>query len=249
MNLNVVSFNIWCMDAPEGNAIALRAPRLQAVIAPCQPDLIGFQEATPTWMEFLTGLYGETFEIYNVHRGLGSTESTPIAWNRERFLCQDKGNLWFSDTPEEESQGWDSLYHCPRIFTWAKLQEKATGEEFCFINTHFGFGDECQRKSAGMLIDFAKQMGCPCVITGDFNMEIDSVGYREMTRYFADVNAITVNDLGPTFHGFDEKQHGEHIDYCFVTNTAQPQAFRVIRDRVEEQYPSDHYGLFAALSL
>lgn len=252
MELNVISFNILCVDAPGGNtaySLAARSPRVRAVITSRRPELIGFQEATPAWLEYLNRDYGEEYEIFNVYRSAASPESTPIAWRRDTFTCLDKGNVWFSDTPDTESRGWDELYDCPRIFTWARLKENITGKEFCFINTHFGFGDQCQSKSAGMLADFARRMGCPCVITGDFNMETDSAGYREMRRTFEDVNARTVDDPGATFHGFDPEKWGEHIDYCFVTGDVRPVSFAVLRETVAEDYPSDHHALFAQLAI
>ena len=113
MNLNVVSFNILCVDDSAAGTIAQRAPRVNAVITPLNADLIGFQEATPTWLEHLNRDYGAEYEICNVYRSQTSHESTPIAWRRDRFECLDQGNLWFSDTPEVESQGWDELYNCP----------------------------------------------------------------------------------------------------------------------------------------
>lgn len=249
MNLNVISFNIQCWDAPNGNSILERAPRVRKLIVPRKPDLIGFQEATPVWLEILNRDYGDNYEIYNVYRSEDSPESTPIAWNKERFQSLDRGNLWYSDTPEVESAGWDEIYKCPRIFTWVRLKEKSTGREFCFASTHFGFGDTCQRKSAQILISFARRMGCPCVITGDFNMEISSAAYGEITQFLEDVNVLTVDDRGPTFHGFDPELYGEHIDYCFVTPDVRPLSFEVLRELVDGKYPSDHYGLFASVEL
>ena len=40
MKLNVISFNILCCDAANGNSIHERAPRLRDVIAPLDADLI-----------------------------------------------------------------------------------------------------------------------------------------------------------------------------------------------------------------
>ena len=249
MELNVISYNILCCDAANGNSIVQRAPRLQAVITPLDADLIGFQEVTPVWLEILHRDYGKEYEIYNVYRGQNNHESTPIAWKRDKFVLLDKGTLWFSDTPEIESRGWDNRFPCPRIFTWVHLKEHRTGTEFCFLNTHFGFGDECQTKSAQMLISFTERMDCPCIITGDFNMELNSAGYGIMSKVFRDVNADTVNDTSPTFHGFDPEHIGEHIDYCFVTKNVRPRSYQCIRKLPDGMHPSDHYGLFASLSL
>ena len=249
MELNVISFNILCCDASNGNSIAQRAPRVKAVIDQLDPDLIGFQEATPVWLEILNQDYGTDYVIYNVYRGQNSQESTPVAWKQEKYDCLDKGTLWFSDTPEVESRGWDERYPCPRIFSWVRLKEKISGQEFCFINTHFGFGTDCQTKSARMLAAFARKMGCPCVITGDFNMKLDSDGYRIMNGAFLDVNAGTANDLSPTFHGFDPATIGEHIDYCFTTEDIHPLSFQIVRQMPGGGYPSDHYCIQAVVEL
>ena len=161
----------------------------------------------------------------------------------------DQGTLWFSDTPEEESRGWDNRFPCPRIFSWVRLKHRQTGKEFCFLNTHFGFGDECQTKSAQILVSFTEKMNCPCIITGDFNMELDSAGYQVMSGAFTDVNADTVHDTSPTFHGFDPEHIGEHIDYCFVTRDVRCRSFRCIRELPDGKHPSDHYGLYAQVEV
>ena len=249
MQLRLVSFNIHCCDGPDGHSVLERAPRLHTVLAPLKADLIGFQEATPQWMTLLTRDFGAEYEIYHVYRGAKSLESTPFAWRKDRFQCLDKGFSWFGENPEVESNDWDALYHCPRIFTWARLREISCGREFCFVSTHFGFGDEGQVKSAQMLLDFAAGLDCPCLITGDFNMEMHSPGYRKMTERFLDVNAETVNDPGKTFHGYQPDRVSEHIDYCFVSKDAAPKGFRILTDQVDGKFPSDHYGLHAVVSL
>lgn len=245
MNVNLISFNIWCVSKEGGYTIAERAPRLRDVTSPLDADLIGFQEATPTWLPLLEEAYGDRYEIFNVYRAHDSLESTPILWKKERFVCEDKGVLWLSDTPQEESAGWDNLYNCPRILMYAKLKEKASGIDFLYINTHFGFGNECQTKSAGIILDLIKEKGLPAVVTGDFNMDLLSAGYAAITSGLKDVNMETVKDTSPTFHGLDPNYKGEHIDYCFVSPEVTPITYRVIRDTVDGKLPSDHYGIFA----
>ena len=76
-------------------------------------------------------------------------------------------------------------------------------------------------------------------------MTPDSPGYREMCRYFTDVNVATVNDWGATFHAYDpECELDSHIDYCFVDKKVIPVCQRIMREAPEGKYPSDHYGLF-----
>ena len=59
MKLRVVSFNIRCCDDPNGHSIAERAPRLDAVVSPLDADLIGLQESTPIWMEYIEKYFGD----------------------------------------------------------------------------------------------------------------------------------------------------------------------------------------------
>lgn len=78
----------------------------------------------------------------------------------------------------------------------------------------------------------------------------DSMGYRTMTEYFTDVNAVTARDMRTTFHGYNPaKNPDEHIDYCFTDKNIEPINQKIIDETVEGKYPSDHYGLYIELDL
>jgi endonuclease/exonuclease/phosphatase family metal-dependent hydrolase len=250
MELNVVSFNIWCHNQPGKYSIVSRAPRLKEVLKIIDADIIGMQECTPTWLKHLEKDYGKEYEIFNVYRAAHNHESTPILWKKDKFTCLLKGNFWLSDTPEVESEGWCE-WKCNRICTWAKLQDKATGKVFLFMNTHFGFGDACQTKSAKLMHEYNLKLGeCTTVITGDFNMIPDDIAYGEMTRYYTDVNAVTAKDLRSTYHGYAPEEHpNSHIDYCFVDDKIIPVNQRIIDAIVDGKYPSDHFGLEIDLNI
>ena len=244
MNLNVVSFNIWCHDMPGENSVDSRAPRLKKVLEKVDADIIGLQECTPPWLSHIEEDLGDKYEIYNVWRASHNHESTPILWKKDKFTCLDKGNFWLSDTPEVESEGWCE-WKCNRICTWAKLQDKNTGNIFTFMNTHFGFGDPCQLQSVELLRKYNLQNGSfPTVITGDFNMRPYFSAYIAITGLYTDVNMATTKDTANTFHGNGTNQHLDSlIDYCFVDSGFKPVSYRRITDKVEGLYPSDHYGI------
>jgi endonuclease/exonuclease/phosphatase family metal-dependent hydrolase len=187
MELNVVSFNIWCHDQPGKNSVNSRAPRLKEVLDPIDADIIGLQECTPNWLTHLEEDFSSKYEIFNVWRASHNHESTPILWRKDKFICLDKGNFWLSDTPEVESEGWCE-WKCNRICTWAKLQDKITGEIFLLMNTHFGFGDEGQVSSARLIAERYAQLGegLPMVITGDFNLRPTAPAYAAMCAHFTD---------------------------------------------------------------
>ena len=249
MDLKVVSYNIRFIDDPDGHSIKERAQRLNKIIQPYNPDIIGFQEYTPKWEEYITEYFGHEYEIFNKYRS--DPEGTPILWKKNKFRCLDKGYFWYSDTPEIESKGWDQRCDCYRICLYVVLKEIDTGKTIKYLNTHFGFGDRGQTLSAGLLYDYCTRTGnFPTIVTGDFNMIPDSPGYREMTKHFTDVNKVTTDYRGDTYHGYHpEEDHNEHIDYCFISSGVIPEAFKILDETVDGKFASDHWGLFAELKI
>lgn len=53
---------------------------------------------------------------------------------------------------------------------------------------------------------------------------------------------------GYTFHGFEETDPPEHIDYIFVSDRV-PTVFtyKLVEDTFNGKYPSDHYPIYADL--
>lgn len=248
MNLKVVSFNIRCADDKDGHSIAERAPRLKSILDPIDADLIGFQEGRNDWETCLPRDYGNKYEIYLVHRG--DDESAPMMWKKDKFELIKKGVFWLSDTPEEVSKGWDERYNCYRICMYAVLKDKASGEQFCFMNTHYGFGDKCQTDSSDLIYKYSKEISnLPTFITGDFNMCPDSKGYAQMTKYFTDVNAVTLKYTGTTYHGYAPETQNSHIDYCFIDNKVTPVSTTLLDQTFDGKYPSDHFGLLFELKI
>ena len=251
MELNIISFNIRCCDDDNGNSITERAPRLKKVIYPYDADVIGFQEYTPLWEENIEKMFLDNYGFFNKYRtSTGWLESAPILWKKDKFECLKTGYFWLSDTPEAESKGWDEI-NLNRICIYAILCDKETGTKFTFMNTHFGFGDECHKKSVNLLIDYAQKISnYPTFITGDFNMTPESDAYKIMTQRMNDVNAQTVNDTRSTFHGYNPDDNpNAHIDFCFINGQVTPLHSHIIDELVDGKFPSDHYGLFSKIKI
>ena len=250
MELHVISFNIRSCSDPNGNAIAERAPRLHAVTAKHDADVIGFQEFTPEWEEYIEAYYSAEYDMFYKYRSHEiDIEASPILWKKDRFACLDHGYFWLSDTPEVESRGWDEVYNCFRMCVYVVLQDKETGERFVFMNTHFGFGDKGQVSSAELIYQYYQKVSAyPTILVGDFNMTPDSPGYTKMCQHFTDVNMVTAKDLRSTYHGYDpENIRDKHIDYCFINHKVTPICQNIMDDLVDGKFPSDHYGLFLKL--
>ena len=250
MELKVISFNIRCADDKDGHSREERAPRLADAVLPYDADIIGFQEYRPKWEALIEKYFGDKYEIFNKYRDDEHPESAPILWNKSSFELMDKGYFWLSDTPEVMSRGWDTLPH-NRMCEYVVLKHKESGKEFTYLNTHFGFGDECQIKSSALIGEYADKISdLPTFVTGDFNMTPSSAGYAEMIKHFTDVNAVTARSTAATFHGYaPEKYADEHIDYCFVNGKVTPVSWELIDKTYDGKYPSDHYGIFIKLEI
>lgn len=250
MELKVISFNIRCTDDKNGHSIEERAPRLAQTILPCDADLIGIQEFRPKWEAHFEKYFGEDYELFNKYRDDTRFESAPILWKKDKFECIDKGYFWLSDTPEVMSAGWDTLGH-NRICEYAILLHKESGKKFNFINTHYGFGDDCQVKSSALIAKKAKELSdLPTFVTGDFNMNPGSEGYKEIVKYFTDSNAVTTKDTRITYHGYEPEKHVHaHIDYCFVGEGVTPTYRELLDKTFDGKFPSDHYGVFVKLEI
>ena len=244
--MKVITFNLRYCDDADGHEISARAPRLKKILSKYDADIMGFQEVVPEWFENIERDYSEEYGIFNFYRAKTNLEGNTILWKKDKFELLDKGQFWLSDTPDVESKGWDERFHCFRIVIWAKMRELASGKEFIFANTHYGFGDKGQTDSADLIHKRLKDFELPIILIGDFNMKPDSAGYGQITKYYIDVNEMTARDTATTFHGYG-RCNGEHIDYCFITEDIIPEDSILITDTVDEKYPSDHYGILSKI--
>ena len=248
MKLKVISFNIRYCDDKDGHSIKERAPRLAEVTRKYDADIIGFQEFTVPWEEFIPSMYPE-YDMFMKYRSQNELEAAPILWKRDKFELIDKGNFWLSDTPEVESRGWDQLYNCWRMCQYVILKHKESGKLVTHMNVHYGFGDKGQVDSSKLMYEYSKKISDnPTFLTGDFNMRPNSPGYLEMVKNFTDVNGETVNDRRTTYHGYG-KTNDEHIDFCFINDKIKPLTLKLIDELVDGKYPSDHYGVYAELDI
>ncbi len=249
MDLKIISFNIRCGNDSNGHTIKERAPRLKASLLPLEADLIGFQEYTYKWAPFISKDFEDKYRMYMFYRDPKNLEATPILWKDNDLEALEKNCFWLSDTEDMSGSTYDELGF-KRICEYIRFRQKSSGVEFVHMNTHFGFGDENQVKSAKLLIKYASTFNCPVIVTGDFNMIPGSAGYTEMTKCFTDVNSVTAKYSGRTFHEYSEEgNETTHIDYCFVMGNVTPLEYKLIDDRYDGKYLSDHYGLFIKLKI
>lgn len=252
--LKIISYNIRYTDDPNGNSIDERAPRLKAVLDQYDPDLVGFQEATPNWITHIYEDYSDKYEIRYQYRSTSNKESTPLMFKKDKFELVDEGHFWLSETPDEESVGWGASFW--RICSWVKLKIKATGKIILYYNTHFDGPEEHHVGAGNLIIKRAMAQGgftkYAVFLTGDFNMTPWSAGYSNLLvdGYFSDVNEDLDGDTSITTDGYNETGSGRIIDFVFYSpDTATPLKYQVLNEKVNGGYVSDHKGLYTEVAV
>jgi len=250
--LHAMSFNVRVDVASDGgDAWPHRKDEAASVIRLHEPDLVGCQEP-------LAGQLAELREALPAYdwvgegRGVGEHEGehVPIGYRTDRFGLLEQDTFWLSEAPAEPgSVGWDGEH--PRIATWARLRDGATGAEFVHLNTHLDHrGERARERGAALIAERLASIApdVPVVVTGDFNCAPGSPPYERFTRRFDDARERSIHPHhGPTetFHGFAGDPE-RRIDYVLVDGFAVRQ-HATLADRWDDRYPSDHFPVLAEL--
>ena len=249
-----ISFNIRMSASAAADGDNCWANRREAAVALLKaeaPDFFGVQEALPDQYQYLN----KKMRRYG-HIGVGRDdgkaegESMAIYYNKRRFRLLDSGTRWLSETPDEVSFGWDAA--CRRTVTYVRLQDKKTGQELCYYNTHLDHvGKVARRESIRLLcrlIDEMAPKGIPVILGGDMNSTLDSPIFTPL----AEDGLLSARDLAPlsddggTYNGWGKAS--DQIDHFFVRSLAVS-TFHVIRDDYGVPYVSDHYPISIAFRL
>ena len=223
------------------------------------PDIFGLQEALWHQYYFIDSAMLD-YESIGVGRedGKQSGEMTPVFYREDRFLALGSGTFWLSETPAiQGSKGWGAVL--PRIVTWVELQEKSSGENFFFFNTHYSHMSDSARLMSSRIIleEVIKIAGdSPFVITGDFNMLPGSKAYDTITEDGYEgalvVDSYLISETQPdglsyTFNGFSDKEGEGRIDYIFVCNRTRVLTHVTQAPRQGKLYISDHWPVSATV--
>lgn len=262
IKVNVMSFNIR-MDNPEDslNNWKYRKDVAAQIIKDQNIDIVGTQEVLYNQLQDLL----ERLPDYN-YVGVGREdgkqkgEYAALFYKKERFEKEDSGTFWLSETPDVAgSKGWDGA--CERVASWAVLKDKETGKKIFAINTHLDHvGETARQKGVTLLIDRAKQLsnGLPVIITGDFNAERESGVIKHaldpnnsMQLFDSYAIASTTDHAKWTFHDFGKLPEVErpYIDYIFVNKSVIVDEFKVMDEKLNDIYLSDHCPIIAKLTI
>ena len=240
-----MSYNLR-YDTNEGGEARMNA--LASHIKKYSPDILGVQEETPTWSRFLSSeLAPKYVRVGEGRRGASdpreSNEATAVYYDKEKFELVHTVTRWLSPTPDVPS--YIEGAHHRRCVTFAVLKSKESGCEFVYANTHFDNGSDAVREEESRcLSELRRGFGnLPFIISGDFNLYPDSTAYNLMREGgLLDASRIAPDtEFESTFHNYGRM--GVIIDYFFVNEKVKPLVYRVLAEKHNGEFTSDHYPI------
>lgn len=267
--VKLMTFNIRNGVANDGeNHWTKRNTMVFDVIRKDSPDILGLQEAWQFQMIAITDavpVYVCIGQSRDADTELG--EWSPLCYRKDRWKPAEgeQGTFWLSDTPDTPgSKSWGNTL--PRIVTWARMVEIATGRSVYVYNTHYDHKSQNSRLEASKLlvkrILARKDKTAPVVVMGDFNAsETNSaIRYLKGEEVSGEKSSIPLVDtyrvLYPdakkvgTFNSWTGRTSGSKIDYIFALPKEQGtivKSAEIITTNVDGRYPSDHFPVSATL--
>lgn len=248
--MRVATFNLR-MDTPNDgeNAWGHRKEMVKSLVIFHGWDIFGTQEG---FKHQLDGIL-ETGKYAYVGKGRDDGEEagehSAIFYNKERFKVLDKGDFWYSETPDVPGKGWDAEC-CNRICSWAKFKDTVSGKEFYFFNSHYDHqGKVARRESSKLLLSKMKAIVGKGTFfcTGDFNAapEDEPIQIIYNDGFLIDSRKVTKQPpYGPegTFTGYRfDAPMKNRIDYIFVSKDVTVEKYGVLTDSQYGRFYSDHF--------
>ena len=253
VNVMVMSFNMRCDVASDGiNVFENRKTRIAEMLNRYSPDVIGFQEITPTMREWLVETLADYYTVGAGRNADYSGESVLVAFKKRVFDLVSCQSVMLSSTPHVMGSVYEGSDQskCPRIYTRLLLKHHDIKEPIYFYNVHTDHeGSAARTLAASQLLQDICSHNRNFVMTGDFNATPDAFEIKLLTatttRKIIDVS----ESLGGTFHGYGQKEPVK-IDYIFSDFRNKVVDCRVIDDEaVNGVYLSDHVPIMAVLEM
>ena len=256
--IRVMTFNVRYADTIPPNAWSTRRALVRDVIARASPDLIGTQEGLYQQVKDVAGDFPDYDWIGLGREGGSRGEFMAVFYRASRFEPLDYDHYWLSATPGEiGSRSWGNTI--PRMVTWVRFRDVASGRELVLINTHLDHQSQPARDSSAALIARRSRRWdeqVPVILTGDFNAAAgDNTVYALLTGEagFADTWMLAggADTLG-TYHayrGLAAARGVRRIDWILVRGPVTTLSTAILTDEWSGRYPSDHFPVVATLRL
>lgn len=176
-----------------------------------KPTILCMQEVQPHMARFMISKLNYKYDFYGTERYTGMRlnktikadgEGLAIMYDRDRYICFDKGTFWLSLNPNIPSTLW-GVVDDVRICVYVGLHDKVTKESFYVFNGHFHHEAEALLKlSADFTISKIKQItgGMNSFFCADLNDYWNSPNMKSFDEYYEH----KTGDLGYTFNSFNK---------------------------------------------
>jgi endonuclease/exonuclease/phosphatase family metal-dependent hydrolase len=261
--LRVMTFNIRYDEPADGaDAWPFRKKMAAGTISFHRVDIAGLQEVLASQLHDLQSLLPE-YAWVGVGRddGRAAGEHNPLFFLRDRFRLLASATFWLSEEPGKAGvKGWDAA--CPRIVTWARLEDLWTGEILVAFNTHFDhIGVRARNESAALVLAAVRKIAGrdPAILTGDLNCTREDQAY--LTLIAAEDGVPLLRDtrdeslrrpFGPasSFNGFrTEPRAGLPIDHVFVSGAFETLRAGILPGWWDGRFVSDHNPVLAEVQI
>jgi endonuclease/exonuclease/phosphatase family metal-dependent hydrolase len=252
--MEVMSYNIKYANENDGeNSWSKRKDFITNQIKFYEPEIFGVQEALVSQLKHFQSEM-RNYEFVGVGRddGKEAGEFSAIFYDSDEFKVLVENTFWLSETPDEISVGWDAAME--RICTYAKLEDKSSGQTFWVFNTHFDhIGEKARENSAKLIwekISTINKKNLPVILMGDLNLEPDTNAIEFLSEKMNDSKVVSELEFGPegTFNGFNFNEPvNTRIDYIFTSDDFEVQKYGVLSDSKDLKYPSDHLPVMVEL--
>ena len=268
--IKVMSFNL---DQAYGSDSSKQQKILSHILDEL-PDLLGVQEETVAWQNFLVDALksegykrvGEFRSTSPSHAYYGYREASSIYYNADRYTLVDSGTFWLSTTPDVPGSvgtGWSGSALFPRVCTWVLVEDKLSGEPYAYFNSHFSYEAEALRyESAKLIMSKVQELGVPAFFSGDLNFASneETDAYNAITDVMDDSRTAAPETMnGNTFHNYgygagesygDGKCKTVPIDYIFATKgDFEALTFKILSETGDKgdasDFYSDHFSIVA----
>ena len=238
--LRLASFNIWHNQGDWPARLILLTEALRAT----NPDVIALQEVLE---DANVGLPNQARTIAEALGGYQVYFSSVDAEGGPRRY----GNAILSRLPVL-THDWKKLEPLDDYRTAIRARVDLGGQAIDIVNTHLAYQADAQAVRARQIADLMGWLptdGAPLIVMGDFNAVQEDAGLNALTgpRFFS---ALPRNSVDTTLN--PAKGHQPRvIDHIFAETArfAPVEAHRIGDQPVNGEYPSDHFGVAATVSL
>ncbi len=235
----VMSFNLLVAKTAD-------LPRFEAAltqIKQASPDVLGVQECSVAWYEFLCESLGEEYGVVGELNSDTQKWRNAIFYRKARFELLDTKTQWLSANPSTSSMlPGENQY---RILTYAVLRDTRSGATFAHCNTHMTIIEKVRQTQFNVLVKLLDKIQYPIVLTGDFNT-------REGSEYYGKITAAGYQSAHNMTADFDPAHTcgSGVIDFCFVdTDRFGVVSHDVLAETVNGVEPSDHNAVVVKVRL